>query len=289
MRQKGSDSHSAAVCQSKKAKTLQGLLLLSIIFVFLKSYRLSEINMPLFWSIEGLNAGRDFLKGLFPPDLSIEFLKSTIKPTFETLYISVIGTILGLLLAIPLSLFAASSLTHRGIFHLSEKKTITGRVLRVAPFIAVRGLLNLLRSIPELIWALIFVRVVGLGSLPGILALGVSYAGILGKLYSEILDSVRQEPIEALYAAGASKGKTILYGYLPQALPDLTAYTLYRWECGIRTAMILGFVGAGGIGQEIELSMRMFNYPEVSTLLIILISIVSLVDALSSWIRRRLV
>jgi len=150
----------------------------------------------------------------------------------------------------------------------AQKQAPLKRFISTAPYFLSRGLLNLLRSIPELVWALIFVRAVGIGPLPGMLALGIAYAGMLGKLYSEIIDSVDARPIEALQSTGASKINIVFYGYLPLALPDLISYTLYRWECGIRAAVVLGFVGAGGIGQEVELSMRMFNYHEVSTLLI---------------------
>jgi phosphonate transport system permease protein len=121
-----------------------------------------------------------------------------------------------------------------------------------------------------------------------VLALGVVYAGVLGKLYSEILDSVDPKPIEALHTTGASRLQLVFYGYLPLALPDLISYTLYRWECGIRAAVVLGFVGAGGIGQELELSMRMFDYHEVATLIIILCLLVAMVDIISGWIRRRI-
>lgn len=286
---KGLNSRSVAAHPSRYSSTLQGIILLIVFLILQQSYRLSEIDIPLLWSREGIKATREFLAGMFPPDLSIEFLSLTVKPTLDTLYISIAGTLLGVILAIPLSLLATSSLTHSGILHSVEDKTPAKRALRFIPFLAVRGLLNLLRSVPELIWALVFVRAVGLGPLPGVLALGVTYAGILVKLYSEIFDSVKFEPIEALHSTGASKGKIVLYGYLPLASPDLIAYTLYRWECGIRSAVVLGFVGAGGIGQELELSMRMFNYHEVSTLLIILIILVSLVDTFSSWVRRKLV
>jgi phosphonate transport system permease protein len=275
--------------QSRYDSILRGLFLLGVVFILWESYRLSEINIPLLLERGGLEAGKDFLRGLIPPAHSLEFLRFILKPTLDTLFISILGTLLGVFIGFPLSLLAASSITHRGILHLSEEKNRIQRVVKIIPYSAARGLLNLLRSIPELIWALIFVRAVGLGPLPGVLALGVAYGGVLGKLYSEILDSVNPQPIEALHSTGSSKRKIILYGYVPLALPDLIAYTLYRWECGIRAAVVLGFVGAGGIGQEIEISMRMFNYHEVATMIIILCLLVTIVDIISSWIRRVIV
>jgi phosphonate transport system permease protein len=146
--------------------------------------------------------------------------------------------------------------------------------------------LNLCRSIPDVVWALMFVRVVGLGPFPGVLAIGVSYGGMLGKIYAEILESSPEGPIEALHAAGAGRFAILIYGFLPQVFPNLLSYSLYRWECAIRSAAILGLVGAGGLGQQIELSMRMFQYHETSTILLIVFALVTGVDHLSTVIRR---
>lgn len=275
--------------ESRYDSTLKGLLILGALLILGGSYEISEIDISLLWSEEGASGAKDFLLGLYPPEYSREFLGFVIKPTLDTLFIAILGTLLGVFIAIPLSLLATSSLVHRGIFSSGKADSALKRLLRIAPFIMARGVLNLFRSIPELIWALIFVRAVGLGPLAGVLALGIAYAGVLGKLYSEILDSVDPKPIEALHASGASKMKVVLYGYIPLALPDLTSYTLYRWECGIRAAVVLGFVGAGGIGQELELSMRMFDYREVATLLIILCLLVGMADIISGWLRRKII
>lgn len=282
-----SPSQCASLQQSRYDSLLRGLFFVGIALVLGGSYKLSEVDLSLLWSEDGLAAARDFLSGLIPPAHSREFLTFAIKPTLDTLCISILGTLLGVFLAFPLSLLATRSLYHGGVT-VSERAQALSKV-RTAPYFLTRGFLNLLRSIPELVWALIFVRAVGLGPLPGVLALGVAYAGMLGKLYSEILDSVDSKPIDALHSTGASKARIILYGYLPLAFPDLISYTLYRWECGIRAAVVLGFVGAGGIGQELELSMRMFNYHEVSTLLIILFLLVGMAGLLSSWIRKRII
>jgi len=284
-----SSSLHVALRQSKYESLLKGVVLVGVILVLGGSYQLSEVDLPLLWSADGLHASADFLTGLIPPEHSSEFLHFVIKPTLDTLYIAILGTLLGVFLAFPLSLFASHSLTRLGVDESAQKQVPVKRFIRAAPYFLSRGLLNLLRSIPELVWALVFVRAVGLGPLPGVLALGIAYAGMLGKLYSEILDSVDARPIEALQSTGASKINIVFYGYLPLALPDLISYTLYRWECGIRAAVVLGFVGAGGIGQEVELSMRMFNYHEVSTLLIMLCLLVGMVDVISGWIRRKVI
>ena len=157
------------------------------------------------------------------------------------------------------------------------------------PYGVARSVLSVLRSIPELVWALIFVRAIGLGPAAGALAIGVTYGGMLGKVYSEILESVSLRPAEALQASGARRVPLIAYSMLPAALPALVSYTLYRWECAIRTSAVLGFVGAGGLGQQIELSLRMFNFREVASLLIGLWLFVVLVEATSAIVRRMLI
>ncbi|HWP23378.1 MAG TPA: ABC transporter permease subunit, partial [Candidatus Binatia bacterium] len=133
-----------------------------------------------------------------------------------------------------------------------------------------------------------FVRAVGLGPFPGVLAIGVAYSGMLGKVYSEIFESVNQRPIEALHAVGANKLQAFFYGWLPQALPNFASYTLYRWECAVRASAILGLVGAGGLGQQIEISMRMFNFHEVTAILMILFAMVAAVDFVSAKVRAML-
>jgi phosphonate transport system permease protein len=152
-----------------------------------------------------------------------------------------------------------------------------------------RAVLSVFRSIPEYVWAFMFVRAVGLGPFPGVLAIGVAYGGMLGKVYSEILEASNPRPLETLHAAGASRAGVLLYGLLPQALPNLASYTLYRWECAIRASAILGFLGAGGLGQQVELSMRMFRFDEVLTELLVLLALVAAVDFLSGRLRRGLV
>ncbi len=225
-----------------------------------------------------------FVRGMFPPALSPEFLRLMAAPVIETVQISVAGTAIAVGIGLPLGLLATSTLSWSGILH--ERRQPSSRVLAFLPYAASRGLLSVFRSIPEFVWAFMFVRAVGLGAFPGVLAIGVAYGGMLGKVYSEILEGVNPRPLETLQAAGAGRLGIIAYGVLPQALPGFISYTLYRWECAIRASAILGFVGAGGLGQQIELSMRMFNFSEVLTLLAILWVLVAAVDGLSGVIRR---
>jgi phosphonate transport system permease protein len=160
-------------------------------------------------------------------------------------------------------------------------------VVRFLPYAASRALLSAFRSIPEFVWAFMFVRAVGLGPFPGVLAIGVAYGGMIGKVYSEILEAVDPQPLVALQATGASRWQILAYGVLPQAYPNFVSYTLYRWECAIRASAVMGLVGAGGLGQQIEISMRMFDFHQMFTLVIILFGLVGAVDWLSARIRRR--
>ena len=199
----------------------------------------------------------------------------------ETLQMSYLGALIGALVAAPLA-----ALSTRGVATVDASRG--ERVLRAVPYHLSRLLLNVFRSVPDILWALVFVVALGLGPFPGTLALAVHSAGVLGKLYSETLEAVPSRPVEALTATGASDLQAFLFGRLPQAMSSFTSLTLYQWECNIRSATILGFVGAGGIGQQILISMNLFDYPKVATLVGATIVVVLLVDRLSAAIRRRL-
>lgn len=225
-----------------------------------------------------------FLRGGFPPKLTSDFLWQMLRPTVETIQISVMGTVIAVLIGLPLGLLATSSLSWSGTLH--ERRSRGSRwLMGFVPYAVARALLSAFRSIPEYVWAFMFVRAVGLGPFPGVLAIGVAYGGMLGKVYSEILEGVNPRPLETLHAGGASRGGIVLYGLIPQALPAFVSYTLYRWECAIRASAILGLVGAGGLGQQLELSMRFFQFDEVITILGVLFCLVAVVDFISGRLR----
>jgi phosphonate transport system permease protein len=152
----------------------------------------------------------------------------------------------------------------------------------------VRWLLILLRSVPELVWALLFVRIVGLGPTAGVLAIALTYCGMLGKVYAEILESSETHAADSLLANGAGRLQALLYGALPDAASELVSYTVYRWECAIRGSVIMGFVGAGGLGQRMEESMKMLAGGEVCTMLLVFVALVAAADLVSKWLRGRL-
>jgi phosphonate transport system permease protein len=250
------------------------------------SWKRTAIEPGVLFQRQGQEHFWKFITGMFPPDLSSNFLSLMLRPTLETVQISLLGTLIAVVIGFPLGLLGTNTLSVRGILNEADLQGAPLRhAWRYGVYLAARGILSLFRSIPEFVWAFMFVRAVGLGPFPGVLAIGVAYGGMLGKVYSEIFEGVNSRPLEALQSLGASKLQIFFYGWFPQALPNFVSYTLYRWECAVRASAILGLVGAGGLGQQIEISMRMFNFNEVLTILMILFVMVAAVDYLSARIR----
>jgi len=226
-----------------------------------------------------------FLRAWFPPDLTADFVRRSLWSGVETIAMSLMGTVLALLMALPLGTLASRTLAGGAPESGTSQATRLVYPLQAMCYWGSTLTLNLLRSIPEMFWALIFILAVGLGPFAGLLALGFHTGGVLGKLFSEVVESVDPQPIEALRATGAATGHVLAYAIFPLALPQLISYTLYRWEVNIRAATILGVVGAGGIGRDIYVAMSLFHYQQLSTLLLITLVMVTIVDYLSAWIR----
>lgn len=221
-----------------------------------------------------------FVATFFPLETSAEFLRLVVRSTLETLAIATAGMALAMLIAWPLALVVTRSLS---ISRIGPGPGYwAGRALRLPA----RFALMFLRGIPEIVWALLFVRAVGLGPAAGVLAIGITYGGMLGKVYSEILESSDARPATVLLETGAGRFAAFFYGLWPVALPELVSYSVYRWECAVRASVIMGFVGAGGLGQQMELSMRMLNGGEVSMILLIFLLLVVLADAVSALLRK---
>jgi phosphonate transport system permease protein len=222
-----------------------------------------------------------FLATFLPPAHSGEFLLMVARESWRTVAIATAGLTLALLLAVPLTLLST---------HVLSVSALSGHMAR-GPFWlrqAVRWGLIVLRSVPELVWALVFVRVVGLGPTSGVLAIALTYAGMLGKVYGEILESGETHATQTLLRNGSSRLQAFAYGLLPQNAAELTSYTVYRWECAIRSSVVLGFVGAGGLGQQMDNSMKMFNGGEVFTMLAVFVALVALADRVSAALRKGL-
>ncbi len=243
---------------------------------------ITEFDLPALLDSRNLSTVGAFLKGFWPPEVSDDFLGLLWVATLQTLAMATAGLALALLAAVPLSLIATRSLSVSGVAGRQH-----GWLARSIRYTA-RLVMIVLRSVPELVWALLFVRAVGLGPTAGVLAIAIAYSGMLGKVYAEIYESVDQRPAQALLQAGSSRLSAFFYGVLPGAAQELTSYTLYRWECAIRASVVMGFVGAGGLGQMIDLSIRMFAGGEVATILGTFLILVLFADQLSSLLRRRL-
>jgi phosphonate transport system permease protein len=253
------------------------------------SWRWAEVDPLVLFEAEGRESLQKFLSGMFPPEMSLDFLSLMVRPTLETIQISVMGTLIAIMIGFPVGILATRTFSLGGVLNEADNEGSPGIFAwRLSTYGVARGILSLFRSIHELVWATMFVGAVGLGPFPGVLAIGVAYGGMLGKVYSEIFEAVNPRPLEALQSTGASKLQIFFYGWFPQVLPNFVSYTLYRWECAVRASAVLGLVGAGGLGQQILYSMGWFKFHEVLTILIILFVLVAAVDYISAKIRAML-
>lgn len=260
---------------------------LAVLFVW--SYQGSEIQLTQLFSREGIGQILAYIQKLFPPDLSANVIHEAVKGAVETFAISLMGTLLAVVIALSVVFFGSRNLIYSGLLYEMEPMQGWRQILRLIPYLCAKSLLNFLRTIPEMVWALIFVFLVGLGPFPGVLALGVHTGGVLGKLFGEVLEDVDPQPIEALQGTGASRLQILFYGIVPQVLPQFISYTLYRWEVNIRVAAVLGFVGAGGLGQRIYIAISLFFENQLLTLIIAIYILVTLVDYLSAYLRRKVI
>lgn len=241
---------------------------------------LAEVRPSTLFDPQNTRVIGEFLATFLPPAHAPEFLVLVGRAALETLAMASAGTALALLIAIPLSLLVTHTLS------VSRIGPARGAWIAFLVRYPARGLLMLLRGIPELVWALLLVRAVGLGATAGVLAIAVTYGGMLGKVYSEIFESGDTRPARALLEGGSGRLAAFLYGVLPGCREELISYTVYRWECAIRASVVMGFVGAGGLGQQMELSMRMLNGGEVLTMLVAFLLMVVLADAVSALARK---
>lgn len=229
------------------------------------------VSVSALFDADNLRVIGGFLANFLPPDTSAEFAAYLWQATLETLAIATLGLLLAFVLAVPLSYLATSAVRER-----ASQNPVA------------RAVMTVLRGIPELVWALVFVRVFGLGPAAGVLALGLTYGGMLGKVYAEILESEDGAAARALLRTGSPRALALLYGLLPLASKELVSYTVYRWECAIRASVVMGFVGAGGLGQLMDQAMKMLNGGEACSILLVFVVLVLLADALSGWLRRSL-
>nr|WP_219853069.1 phosphonate ABC transporter, permease protein PhnE [Stutzerimonas stutzeri] len=241
---------------------------LLLITAVIGSFVVLQLEASALFSRDGLEQMAEYASGFLEPDLSGTHLRAIGYAAMETLAMSAIGTLLAAMLGLALALPA------------SGRFGLLGKGLS-------RLLLNALRAIPELVWAALMVLAAGLGPNAGTLALALHTAGVLGRLFAEALENTPSAPAEALRLSGSDRISAFCYGTLPVLWPQLIAYSLYRWENNIRMASVLGFVGAGGLGQMLYMSLSLFQQAQASTVILAMLLMVLAVDALSGWVRMR--
>lgn len=241
-----------------------------LVVLVISSFWSLDLQWSAFLSWGALTSMGRFAAEFFPPDVSAAFLRQVGVASMETIAMSALGTLLatvfGLMLALP------ASRAHEG-----------DRARARAP---TRLLLNALRAVPELVWAALLLISAGLGPLAGTLALALHTTGVLGRLFAEAIENSPQGPLVALRTQGIGSVRVFFYATLPQILPQLISYSLYRWENNIRAAAILGVVGAGGLGQLLSFHMSLFQMPKTATVLCAMLVLVALVDGISHATRR---
>lgn len=216
-----------------------------------------------------LGSGRRLLQESWPPDFA--FLPRLVDPFMETVYIAIIGTVIGGLLAVPIAVLAARNLS-------------LGKLI----WFADRNFMNILRTLPDLFWAMLFAAAVGFGPVAGALALSVFTIAVVSKLWSESLESIDMSLPEAVRSSGGSWLQMVQFGALPQALPHYVSYVLYAFELNVRASMVLGLVGAGGIGMILETQRANFEYERVTMIILAVLVAVLIIEQISETIRRRL-
>ncbi len=247
-----------------RARFLLGVPVAAIVLLW--SFAGAEFNFSKLGD-GAINMG-EFLSRLFPPDFSK--FGTIFSLLIETLQMAIVGTVLGAVLSLFMAFAASSNIAPKWMYYPA------------------RWVMNIIRSVPDLVFALMFVSAVGLGPFAGILAMTLGSIGSIGKVYAEAMESVDRGPMSSMQAVGASRRQLIQYGVLPQAAPLLVSYTLLLFEGNVRGATILGLVGAGGIGLELTTAMKMYDYGHLSAIIICIIVLVTLIDQGSALIRKRL-
>ncbi|MFJ4350721.1 phosphonate ABC transporter, permease protein PhnE [Pseudomonas sp. NPDC089428] len=246
------------------------LVIVAIVAAVVASFGYLELDLHALVGDGGLGQMGEYAARFLHPDLSVEHLQAVVRGALETLAMSGLGTLLAMVLGMLLALPAA------------------GRFGWPLQSLA-RLLLNALRAIPELVWAALTVLAAGLGPNAGTLALALHTSGVLGRLFAEALENAPAEPAAAIRLQGSGQVAAFCFGTLPNLWPQLLAYSLYRWENNIRMASVLGFVGAGGLGQMLYTTLSLFQEAQASTVIMAMLLLVLLVDAFSDVLRQRYV
>jgi phosphonate transport system permease protein len=240
------------------------------------------IGLAFVWGVSGLDASWTRLRTapgdawaiirlMWPPDFATEIDRGVLGKVLESVYIAWVGTVIAATLSLPLAFLASNN--------------ISPSVVRLP----IRQLFNVIRAVPELIVAVVLLGVVPLGPWAGALAIGLHSIGTLGKLASEEIESADHGPVEAVEACGGTWISRVRWGVLPQVMPQITSYWLFRFEINVRSSAVLGMIGAGGVGSELIAQLNFRNFPQVGAVLVITIAVVVFIDTVSSAIRKRII
>ena len=243
----------------------------------------AAVLIPFLWAALGIDISLDRLltapadmwnrviRQMFPPDLSPEAIERALPSITESLWMAWIGTMIGAFFSFLLAFAAATNVTPGWLAN------------------SIRQILNAIRAVPEIILAMVLIPVTGLGAWTGTLALGIHSIGTLGKLSSEVIEGIDAGPVEAVAATGGTKLQQMRFAIVPQVMPNIVAYWLYRFEINIRASAVLGIIGAGGVGAELQAQLRFRDFSRAATVLLLTIAVVLLIDTISARVRRRII
>lgn len=249
-----------------KLTPLRILVIAVLACIYYASFKGTEFNVQQL--VTGIPAITQLLSEMFPPDWS--YIRELGGRVIETLQIGIISTVIASLLALPLAFLAAKNVSPHPVIYLP-----------------IRLFLTICRGVSELIWALLFVVAVGLGPFAGVIALIIYSVGVIGKLLAEAVEAVDPGPLEAMTASGASRWRVFLYGAWPQVLPLYLSYCLYYWDHNTRQAVVLGFVGAGGVGYALFFNLSTYYFEKAMMAMIVLIVMIVMLDRLCLYLRKK--
>ncbi len=259
--------------------------IISIVLIFLAIWSASGLEISLERLSKAPQLTWTLISALYPIDLSQEALDRIIPKVFESLYIAWTGTVIGAIFSFPIAFISAKNTS----VSIKIPKFLTNKNYFIYSSQFMKQILNIVRAFPELLLAFVFLPITGLGALTGTLAIGIHSIGTLGKLSSEVIEGIDEGPLEAIKASGGSKSNELIFGVIPQVMPTIISYWLYRFEINLRASAVLGVIGAGGVGQELINQLRFRAFDRAGTVLVATIILVLSIDTVSGALRRRII
>ena len=259
--------------------------IISVVLIFLAIWSASGLEISLERLSKAPQLTWTLISALYPIDLSQEALDRIIPKVFESLYIAWTGTVIGAIFSFPIAFISAKNTS----VSIKIPKFLTNKNYFIYSSQIMKQILNIVRAFPELLLAFVFLPITGLGALTGTLAIGIHSIGTLGKLSSEVIEGIDEGPLEAIKASGGSKSNELIFGVIPQVMPTIISYWLYRFEINLRASAVLGVIGAGGVGQELINQLRFRAFDRAGTVLVATIILVLSIDTVSGALRRRII